>query len=65
MRVSESCRRVLIVTIPEETLLGAATRMRRYDVTALPVYRRHRLPVVDGGRLEGVLSMRDLLAPVG
>jgi len=111
---------VLIVTIPEETMLGAATRMRRYEVSALPVYRRHRLvgiiterdvvaaiadgadpattkvadymtdrpvtvrpdedlevaarrmatlgvrhlPVVDGGRLVGVLSMRDLQAPV-
>ncbi len=120
MRVSDRCRRVLIVTIPEETMLGAATRMRRYEVSALPVYRRHRLvgiiterdvvaaiadgadpattkvadymtdrpvtvrpdedlevaarrmatlgvrhlPVVDGGRLVGVLSMRDLQAPV-
>jgi CBS domain-containing protein len=119
MRVSERCRRVLIVTLPEETMLGAATRMRRYDVSALPVYRRHRLvgivterdvvsaiadgadpattrvadymtdrpvtvrpdedvevavrrmaelgvrhlPVVDGNRLVGVLSMRDLQAP--
>jgi CBS domain-containing protein len=110
---------VLIVTLPEETMLGAATRMRRYDVSALPVYRRHRLvgivterdvvtaiadgadpattrvadymtdrpvtvrpdedvevavrrmaelgvrhlPVVDGNRLVGVLSMRDLQAP--
>ena len=121
MRVSERCRRVLLVTLPEETLLDAATRMRRYDVSALPVYRTHQLvgivterdvvtaiadgadpaaarvadymtdrpvtvrldddvevaarrmaelgvrhlPVVDGGRLVGVLSMRDLLAPPG
>ncbi|HZD67686.1 MAG TPA: CBS domain-containing protein [Actinomycetes bacterium] len=119
MRVSERCRRVLLVTLPEETLLTAATRMRRYDVSALPVYRGQRLvgiiterdlvtaiadradlaatrvadymtdepsttqleedvevaaqrmaelgvrhlPVVDGGRLVGVLSMRDLLTP--
>jgi CBS domain-containing protein len=119
MRVAERCHQVLIVTIPQETLLGAATRMRRYEVSALPVYRRHRLvgivterdvvtavadgadlaattvadymtdrpvtvghdedlevaarrmtelgvrhlPVVDRGRLIGVLSMRDLQAP--
>jgi CBS domain-containing protein len=119
MRVSERCRRVLLVTVPEETLLTAARRMRRYDVSALPVYRGRRLtgivterdivsaiadgadpatswvadymthrpttanpeedvqaaarrmaelgvrhlPVVDGGHLVGVLSMRDLLIP--
>jgi CBS domain-containing protein len=119
MRVSERCRRVLLVTVPEETLLTAAMRMRRYDVSALPVYRGRRLagivterdlvsaiadgadpattwvadymtdrpttadpeedvhaaarrmselgvrhlPVVDGGHLVGVLSMRDLLIP--
>jgi CBS domain-containing protein len=118
MRVADRCRRVLLVTFGEETLLGAATRMRRYEVSALPVYRGRRLvgiiterdvvaaiadgadpattrvadymtdrpvtvgsdedvqvaarrmaelgvrhlPVVDGGRLVGVLSMRDLLA---
>src|SRR6266498_3388809 len=120
MRVSERCRRVLLVTLPEETLLAATTRMRRYDVSALPVFRGRRLvgivterdvvtaiadgadpittrvadymtdrpvtaspeedvrvaagrmaelgvrhlPVVDEGRLVGVLSMRDLLAPM-
>jgi CBS domain-containing protein len=119
MRVSERCRHVLVTTVPEETLLGAATRMNWYRVGALPVYRRHRLvgivterdvvaaladgadpattkvadymtgkpvtvrpdedvevaarrmaelgvrhlPVVDGRRLVGVLSIRDLLAP--
>jgi CBS domain-containing protein len=119
MRVSERCRRVLLVTVPEETLVTAAMRMRRYDVSALPVYRGRRLvgivterdivsavadgtdpanawvadymtdrpttadpnedvraaarrmaelgvrhlPVVDGGHLVGVLSMRDLLIP--
>jgi CBS domain-containing protein len=121
MRVSERCRRVLLVTVPEETLLTAAKRMRQYDVSALPVYRGRRLtgivterdivsaiaegadpatgwvadymtqrpttadpeedvqvaarrmaelgvrhlPVVDGGHLVGVLSMRDLLVPAG
>jgi CBS domain-containing protein len=119
MRVSERCRHVLVTTVPEETLLGAATRMNWYQVGALPVYRRQRLigiiterdvvaalagganpaattvadfmtdkpvtvrpdedmeaagrrmaelgvrhlPVVDGRRLVGVLSIRDLLAP--
>ncbi len=43
MRVSERCRRVLLVTLPEETLLAAAARMRRYDVSALPVFRGQRL----------------------
>jgi CBS domain-containing protein len=119
MRVSERCRHVLVTTVAEETLLGAATRMSWYRIGALPVYRRHRLigivterdiiaaladgadpattkvaqymtdkpvairpdedlevaarrmaelgvrhlPVLDGDRLLGVLSIRDLLAP--
>jgi len=45
---------MLIVTVPEETLLGAATRMRWYQVSALPVYRRHRLV--------GILTERDMVA---
>ncbi|SRR6266511_1234117 len=56
MRVSERCRRVLLVTLPRETLLAAATRMRRYDVSALPVYRRHRLV--------GIVTERDIVAAI-
>jgi hypothetical protein len=47
---------MLIVTVPEETLLGAATRMRWYQVGALPVYRKHRLV--------GILTERDVIAAV-
>jgi CBS domain-containing protein len=117
--VSERCRRVLVGTLPSERLLDAAIRMRRCDVSALPVSRGQRLvgivterdvvtavadgvdpatssvadymtdrpvavgpdedvavaarrmtelgvrhlPVVDAGRLVGMLSMRDLQAP--
>jgi CBS domain-containing protein len=56
MRVSERCRRVLILTLPEETLLDAAARMRRYEVSALPVYRRHRLV--------GIVTERDVVAAI-
>jgi CBS domain-containing protein len=55
-RVSERCSRMLIVTVPEETLLGAATRMRWYQVGALPVDRRHRLV--------GIRTERDVIAAV-
>jgi predicted transcriptional regulator len=54
MQVSEQCRHILVTTIPEETLLGAATRMDWYQVGALPVYRRHRLV--------GIVSERDVIA---
>ncbi|HZD00986.1 MAG TPA: CBS domain-containing protein [Actinomycetes bacterium] len=56
VRVSERCSRMLIVTVPEETLLGAATRMRWYQVGALPVYRDHRLV--------GIVTERDVIAAV-
>lgn len=56
MRVADLCRRVLIVTIPRDTLLGAATRMRSYEVSALPVYRRHRLV--------GIITERDVVTAV-
>jgi CBS domain-containing protein len=55
MRVSERCHQVPIVTVPSESMLGAASRMRWYRVSALPVYHRHRLV--------GVLSLWDLVAP--
>lgn len=55
-RVSERCSRLLIVTVPQETLLGAATRMRWYQVSALAVYRRHRLV--------GILTERDVVAAI-
>lgn len=54
MRVSERCRHVLVTTVPEETLLGAATRMNWYQVSALPVYHRHRLV--------GIVTERDVVA---
>jgi CBS domain-containing protein len=56
MRVSERCRRVLLVTVPEETLLTAVMRMRRYDVSALPVYR--------GRRLTGIVTERDIVSAI-
>jgi len=56
MRVSERCRRVLLVTLPEETLLAAAARMRRYDVSALPVFR--------GQRLVGIVTERDVVTAI-
>lgn len=54
MQASEQCHHVLVTTVPEETLLGAATRMNWYQVGALPVYHRHRLV--------GILSERDVIA---
>jgi CBS domain-containing protein len=54
MRVSQRCRHVLVTTVLEETLLGAATRMNWYRVGALPVYRRHRLV--------GIVTERDVIA---
>jgi CBS domain-containing protein len=54
MRVSQRCRHVLVTTVLEETLLGAATRMNWYRVGALPVYRRHRLG--------GIVTERDVIA---
>jgi CBS domain-containing protein len=56
MRVVDRCRRVLMVTIPDETLLGAAARLRRYEVSALPVYRRHRLV--------GIVTERDVVTAI-
>ncbi|HZD70101.1 MAG TPA: CBS domain-containing protein [Actinomycetes bacterium] len=54
MRVSERCHRVPIVTVPNESLLGAASRMRWYKVSALPVYHRHRLV--------GIITEQDVVA---
>jgi CBS domain-containing protein len=54
MRVSERCHQVPIVTVPSESMLGAASRMRWYRVSALPVYHRHRLV--------GILTERDVVA---
>ncbi|SRR6266511_1663739 len=56
MRVSERCHHALIVTVPEETLLGAANRLAWYRVGALPVYRDHRLV--------GIITERDLVTAV-
>jgi CBS domain-containing protein len=54
MRVSERCHQVPIVTVPSESMLGAASRMRWYRVSALPVLHRHRLV--------GILTERDVVA---
>ena len=54
MRVSERCHQVPIVTVPSESMLGAASRMRWYRVSALPVFHRHRLV--------GILTERDVVA---
>lgn len=55
MRVSDRCRQVLVTTVPEETLLGAATRMNWYRVGVLPVYRH---------RLIGIVTERDVVTAV-
>jgi CBS domain-containing protein len=53
MKVSSRYRPVLVTVDVDEPLVVAADRMRWYAVGALPV--------VDGHRLVGMLSIRDLI----